>query len=147
MADRDGVRPAAGPAPTAAQRPAARPRVLPRACAITFYNAADALVPPGPDGAPGAGDLDLLPAVERRLLHEGPGAARRVGLWLVALEWAPLLRLRDRRRFSRLPHAQRRSFLGGWLGGRCAPRRRAMLHLRALVEEALASAGYSSDGA
>ena len=142
MADREGLRPAADAAPQGG------PRVLPRACARPFYNAADALVPPAEGGAPGAGDLDLLPRVELRLFHEGPAAARRLGLWLLAFEWTPLLRPGDRCRFSQLPRARRRALLADWAAGRCGPRRRAVLRLRALVEDALAAArAHSSEGA
>jgi hypothetical protein len=75
--------------------------------ARTFYAAADALAPP--DGGPGAGDVDLAPALDARLA--GWGAARRTSLlaFLVALEALP--RLAGRGGFSWLPRADRARLL------------------------------------
>lgn len=107
----------------------APPMSLSPRAARTFYNAADALVPPG-DG-PGAGDVDLVPALETRLTRWGP--LRRLGFvsLLAALEWQPLA-LR-RRGFSRLPRAERARLLGRWERSRLAPRRAAARALRDLV--------------
>lgn len=110
-------------------------RRLPPRRARTFYNLADALVPPG-DG-PGAGDVDLVPVLEARLARPGPrGAARALGLraLLWALEWQA--RLRGRRRgFSWLSRAERAALWRRWRESRLPPRRRAAAALEALVGE------------
>jgi hypothetical protein len=121
-------------------------RILSPRAARTFYNVADALVPPGPDGRPGAGDRDLWPAVERRLRHEGPGAARRIGAALALVEWLPVLDWRRRRGFSHLPLARRRALLERWERSRVGPLSHAIRGLRERVRRAMAS-GQSSDGA
>jgi len=107
----------------------APPRSLSPRAARTFYNAADALVPPA--GGPGAGDVDLVPALETRLAGWSP--LRRLGFvgLLAALEWQPLLR--RRRGFSRLPRAERARLLRRWEESRLAPRRAAARALRELV--------------
>ncbi len=105
----------------------------PRA-ARTFYNAADALVPPGPRGEPGAGDLDLVPELERRLRSEGVGAVRRLWLLLAILEAQPLATLQARRGFSWLPREDRRRILDAWRRSRIPARRRGVERLAGLVE-------------
>jgi hypothetical protein len=110
------------------------PRLLSPRAARTFYNAADALVPPGPGGEPGAGDLDLVPELERRLRFEGVGAVRRLWLLLAILEAQPLATLRARRGFSWLPREERRRILDAWRRSRIPARRRAVEWLAALVE-------------
>jgi hypothetical protein len=104
-----------------------------------LYNLADALYP----------ELtrDLAPAAERLLLHRGPGAIRRARLALLWLEWEPLLTLRARRRFWRLPLAERQAACARWRGSRFAFARRAWARLAALVEDALSASAQSSDGA
>jgi hypothetical protein len=109
-------------------------RLLSPRAARTFYNAADALVPPGPGGEPGAGDLDLVPELEQRLRFEGVGAVRRLWLLLAILEAQPLATLRARRGFSWLPREERRRILDAWRRSRIAARRRAVEGLAALVE-------------
>jgi hypothetical protein len=121
-------------------------RVLSARAARTFYNVADAFVPPGSDGRPGAGDRDLWPAVERRLRHEGPPAARRTWAALALVEWLPVLDPRVRRGFSHLPLARRRALLERWERSRVGPLSRAVRALRERVRRALESA-QSSDGA
>jgi hypothetical protein len=111
----------------------------PRA-ARTFYNVADALVPPGPRGEPGAGDLDLVPALERRLRGEGVGAVRRLWLLLAVLEAQPRATPRGRRGFSWLPREERRRLLDAWRGSRIPARRRALARLADLVDACLAAA-------
>lgn len=109
-------------------------RVLsPRACR-TLYNVADALLPAGP--GPGAGDVDLAPAVERALRGQGVAAVRRTWLVLALLEWWPILVLRGRRSFSWTPLEGRRRLLAAWRQSRLAPRRHALASLEALVLEA-----------
>lgn len=111
--------------------------------ARTFYNVADALVPPGPGpaGAPGAGDVDLLPALHRRWTQ---GATPRgsqgamppactVERWLARIERAPRLRLRPR--FSKLPREERVRLLARWEGSPWPARRAAARGLRELVTE------------
>ena len=101
----------------------------PRAIRV-LYNAADAWAA---DGAPA---VDVLPAVERRILHRGVGAARRTWLLLMALELEPLLTLRARRPFSFLPRDERRRTLARFEGSRVGPCRRGVETLRAWVVEA-----------
>ena len=117
---------------------AALRRLSPRA-ARTFYNAADALVPPGPRGEPGAGDLDLVPELERRLGCAGVSAVRRLWLLLAILEAQPLVTLRARRGFSWLPRAQRRRILDAWRRSRIPARRRAAEWLAGLVQRCYAA--------
>jgi hypothetical protein len=104
-----------------------------------LYNLADALHP----------ELvrDLVPAAARLLRHRGPGAARRFLLWLALLEWEPLLRGRARRRFWRLPRAERQAACARFRGSRFVWRRRAWAELSAWVEDALEASAHSSDGA
>jgi hypothetical protein len=106
--------------------------VLSRRAARTFYNVADAL-------APEAGDVDLVPELERRLRFGGAAAARRLWLLLALLEWQPLVTLRARRGFSWLPRAARREVLDGWARSRLPARRRARRWLDELVREGLAA--------
>jgi hypothetical protein len=119
--------------------PAAPHLLSPRAARI-FYNVADALVPPGPGGEPGAGDLDLVPELERRLRGEGVGAVRRLWLLLAILEAQPRATLRARRGFSWLPRAERRRILDAWRRSRIPARRRALARLAGLVDDCLAAA-------
>ena len=112
-----------------------RPELVSRRSARTFYNVADALKPPE-DGRPGAGDVDLLPALETRLRWRGVGAARRLFCILLAIEWLPVLGLRPGRRFWRLSRADRRTHLETWRRSRLRMRRQALVWLEALVEEA-----------
>jgi hypothetical protein len=91
-------------------------RVLSARASRTFYNVADAVVPAA-SGA-GAGDLDLIPCVERSLRSRGVGAARRTWLVLMALEWWPVVTLQARRGFSRASLDRRQQILESWLGSR-----------------------------
>lgn len=116
------------------------PRLLSPRAARTFYNAADALVPPGPDGEPGAGDVDLVPELERQLRFQGVGAARRLTCLLAALEWEPVLALRGRAGFSWLPREARRRILDAWARSRIPTRRLALARLEGLVRECFAAA-------
>jgi hypothetical protein len=118
--------------------PAAPHLLSPRAARI-FYNVADALVPPGPGGEPGAGDLDLVPELERRLRGEGVGAVRRLWLLLAILEAQPRATLRARRGFSWLPRAERRRILDAWRRSRIPARRRVVEWLARLVERCYAA--------
>jgi hypothetical protein len=123
------------------------PRPLGAASARTLYNLADALHP----------ELvrDLVPEAERCLRQRGLGAIRRFRLQLAALDWEPLLGGRVRRRFWRLPRAERQAACARWRESRFAARRRAWAELAALVEDALAAlvedalaaSPHSSDGA
>jgi hypothetical protein len=80
---------------------------LPPRAARTFYAVADALAPP--DGGPGAGDVDLAPALEARAA--GWSARRRAALlaFLAGLEALP--RLAARGGFAWLPRADRARLL------------------------------------
>ena len=108
-----------------------------------LYNLADALHPECV--------RDLVPAAARLLRHRGPGAARRQHLWLALLEWEPALTGHSRRRFWRLPRAERQEACARFRGSRFAWRRRAWAELSAWVEDALAASeaprAHSSDGA
>lgn len=106
---------------------------LSRRSARTLYNVADALFAPEP-GAPG---VDVAPAVERRIRWAGVGAARSTWLLLRAIEWQPVLTLRDRRGFSWLPREERAALLARWQRSPLAPGRRSLLRLRGWIEEAL----------
>jgi hypothetical protein len=120
--------------------PGAPPRLLSPRAARTFYNAADALVPPGSQGEPGAGDLDLVPELERRLRGEGVGAVRRLWLLLAILEAQPRGSPGARRGFSWLPREERRRILEAWRRSRIPARRRAVAWLAQLVDACLAAA-------
>jgi hypothetical protein len=102
--------------------------------ARTLYNVADAVLAPEP-GAPG---LDVAPAVERRIRWSGVAAARSLWLLLRALEWQPILTLRERRGFSWLPREERAALLARWEGSRLAPGRRTLIRLHGWIEEAAA---------
>jgi hypothetical protein len=102
-----------------------------------LYNVADAWLPPGPD-ARGGGDVDVLPALERRL--DGPPARWAIELTLLAIEWEPRLRLRSRHGFAWQSRAERRALLAAWEASPVRMRRRAAARLRALVEAAFADA-------
>ena len=104
-----------------------------------LYNLADAL---HPDCV-----RDLVPAAARLLRHRGPGAARRLLLWLAFLEWEPLVAGAARRRFWRLPRVERQAACARFRGSRFAWRRRAWAELSAWCEDAIAAAPHSSDGA
>lgn len=111
--------------------------------ARTLYNLADALWPPdgrGPEG----GALDVARPVGRGLRHDGPGAARRVWLWLTWLDWAPLLH--SRRRFWRLSREERAATFARFEESRFALARRAAAELRARLARAVDEL-HSSDGA
>jgi hypothetical protein len=107
---------------------AAREPLGPRAGRM-LYNLADALHPERP--------RDLVPAAARFLRHRGPGAVRRFHLWLALLEWEPLFAGRVRRRFWRLPRAEREAACARSRGSRFVWRRRAWAELSAWVEDAL----------
>jgi hypothetical protein len=124
----------------------ARPRVLSPRSVRTLYNVADALFPGGGAG-PEGGAVDVAPEVVRRLLHRGPGAARRAWFWLAVTEWAPVLGLRSRKSFSRLPRERRRELLERALSGGPAARRRALEQLRDWIGAALRDPAQSSEGA
>jgi len=96
-----------------------------------LYNLADAL---HPDPV-----RDLVPAAARLLRHRGPAAARRLLVWLTLLEWEPLLAGRARRRFWRLPLAERQAACVRSRTSRFAWRRRAWAELSAWVDDALAA--------
>lgn len=113
-----------------------RARPLGPGAARTLYNLSDALYPELP--------RDLAPAAERLLRHRGLGAIRRTRLLLLWLEWEPVLTLRARRRFFRLPLDERQAACARWRGSRFVFARRAWARLAAFVEDALAQ---SSDGA
>jgi hypothetical protein len=115
---------------------AERSRALSGRAARTFYNAADALLPPQP--GPGAGDVDLAPLLEERLAGS-PLRARALRLQLWLLEWQPRLRLQ--RGFSFLPRERRRELLQRAEASAFPPRRRAARALRRLVEELFAQSG------
>jgi len=120
-------------------------RLSPRR-ARTFYNLADALVPsPGPED-PGAGDVDLVPALEAWLAGEGRGRARRVRGVLWALEWQARLRGRAGG-FSWLPREERRALWRRWEHSRLPPRRRAAAELAAEVHRLWRDRGHSAEGA
>jgi len=120
-------------------------RLSPRR-ARTFYNLADALVPPPGPGEPGAGDVDLVPALEAWLAGEGRGRARQVRGILWALEWQA--RLRGRREgFSWLPREERRALWRRWERSRLPPRRRAAAELAAEVQRLWRARGHSAEGA
>ena len=110
----------------------ARARPLGASGARMLYNLADALYPELP--------RDLVPAAERRLLHEGLPTIRRVRLWLLWLEWEPVVTLHARRRFWRLPLAERQAACARLRESRFAGVRRAWARLAARVEDALAAA-------
>ena len=110
-------------------------RILSARASRTFYNVADAIAPPR--SGPGAGDVDLIPWVERSLRGRGLGAARWTWLVLTALEWWPIVTLQARRGFSRAPLERRRSVLASWCRSRIRLRREAVRSLEALVDEAL----------
>ena len=115
-------------------------RPLSRRSARTLYNVADALLPPPKPGEPGAGDLDVAPFVEQRIRWGGVGVARRCWLLLTWIEWQPVLTLRARRGFSRLPRERRRALLRTWQQSRVPARRRAFEGLREWVEAGAAEA-------
>jgi hypothetical protein len=104
-----------------------------------LYNLADALHPETV--------RDLVPAAAQELRHRGPAAVRRFRLWLALLEWEPLLSGRARRRFWRLPRAERQAACARFRGSRFVWRRRAWAELSAWVEDALEASPHSSDGA
>jgi hypothetical protein len=109
----------------------------PRAARV-LYNVADALAG---EGAP---PVDVAPAVEQAIRHRGVGAARRVWLLLLCIEWQPVASFRERRGFSWLPRERRRALLEGWERSGFAPRRRAFAELRGWIEAARAAALQSS---
>ena len=109
---------------------------LPARPARTFYNVADALIPPGPDSGLGAGGADLAPDAARLLRERGAGERRRF-LWsLWCLEWQPVVTLRGRGSFSQLPRERRATILRGWQRSRLALFRRAFYLLDDVVREA-----------
>jgi hypothetical protein len=116
-------------------------RILSARVTRTFYNVADAVVPSA-SGA-GAGDVDLVPWVERSLRGRGLGAARRTWLVLTALEWWPIVTLKARHGFSRASLERRREVLDSWSRSRLAVRREAMRGLEALVHESFESQARS----
>ena len=106
--------------------------------ARVLYNVADALSG-GDDGA-----VDVLPGVEDRIRWRGVGAARRTWLLLMAIEWAPILRPRVRRPFSRLPRATRRNLLAGWERSRLAVCRHSFAELCEWIAQAASPPDQSS---
>lgn len=112
--------------------------------ARTLYNLADALWPPGGPGVEG-GALDVARPVAGELRHEGPAAARRLWLWLLWLDWAPLLHSRGRR-FWQLSREERRATFARFEESRFALVRRAAADLRARLARAV-EALHSSEGA
>jgi hypothetical protein len=108
-----------------------RVRHLPPSAARTFYNAADALLPPG--AGPGAGDVDLAIGLEARLAHWS--AWRRAGFvaLLALLEASPRLSLRGG--FSWLSREERARRLERLEHGPLLPLRAAARALRGLVGE------------
>ncbi|MDX1648410.1 MAG: hypothetical protein R3263_01025 [Myxococcota bacterium] len=131
---------------------ATRATPLARRLVPALYGVADVRAP-APPGRGGGGDVDVAPEVARRLRRRGPAAARRAHLALLWLEWSPVVGLRARRPFSRLPRKARARALARLRQSRLPPLRRAVRELEALVDEALAAAGvaaggpHSSDGA
>lgn len=75
---------------------------LPPEAHRTFYNVADALLPP----APGAVGVDWAPGVEAAVARSGEASARRLLAILSRLEARPLVGWRARA-FSRLPRSER----------------------------------------
>jgi hypothetical protein len=112
-------------------------RILSARASRTFYNVADAIVPSA-SGA-GAGDVDLVPWVERSLRGRGVGAARRTWLVLTALEWWPIVTLKARHGFSRASLERRREVLESWSRSRLGVRREAMRGLEVLVRKSFES--------
>jgi len=117
---------------------AGRPLQITASRARTFYNVADALIPPG-EGRPGGGELDLVPASEERLRALDPRSARQLLALLWLLEWQPRFCLRSLSGFSWLPRTERRVLLEGWRLSRLALCRRLFHDLQALVREAYAA--------
>jgi hypothetical protein len=76
--------------------------------ARTLYNLADARLPESLARAADGARLDVLPALERTLRHQGLGAIRRTWLLLALLEYWPILAGPRRRRYWRLDTAARR---------------------------------------
>jgi len=114
--------------------------------ARTFYNLVDAFRPPGEAGAPGAGDVDLLPVLERSMGRAGVGSARRWWVVLALVEWLPVLGPRSRRGFSRLPRAERQRRLARLV--RIPGLSASLASLGEEVDRALDSGrDHSSDGA
>lgn len=114
----------------ASDRRPAPPSRFSREAARTFYNAADALLPP----APGAVAIDWMPAVEACVARRGEAVARRLSALLARLERAPV-GWRSHRTFSRLAREERAAWLARW----AADPRRGADH--ALLLELLAAAG------
>ena len=75
--------------------------------ARTLYNLADAMLPGALARRPDGSSIDLLPAFEASLRHEGLGSIRRNWVLLVVLDWWPVLAGPDRRRFWRLDRTAR----------------------------------------
>jgi len=103
----------------------------PRAARV-LYNVADALA------GEGAQPVDVAPAVEREIRHRGVGAARRLWLLLMMIEWQPVASFQERRGFSWLPRERRRALLAGW------ERSRRFAELRGWIEAARRAALQSS---
>lgn len=77
------------------------------ATARTLYNLVDARWPE-------RAGADVLPGIERAVRHAGPGAARRLWLACRLLDLEPLLHGPVRRRFWRLPRAERARAAARW---------------------------------
>lgn len=77
--------------------------------ARVFYGAADAWFPPGEDGTPGAGELDVVAHLGPHL--RGAGDRRRLERSLAWLEASPWLLLHSRCGFCWLSRAERRAWL------------------------------------
>jgi hypothetical protein len=117
--------------------------LLPPPAARTFYNVADALLPPEP-GRPGGGDVDLLAVIERSETLRAHADWRRVRRALRWIEWGPRLALRAPRGFSWLPRERRRALLERWSGSRLEVRRRDLGELVRLVQGAWEAAQRES---
>lgn len=92
----------------AGKSPVAGWALSPRAARV-FYGAADAWFPPGADGTPGAGDLDVVAHLGPHL--RGVGDRRRLQRTLAWLEASPRLLLHSRRGFCWLSRDERRAWL------------------------------------
>ena len=110
-----------------------RDSALSRRSARTLYNVADALIPD-------AARADVAPGVERRIRWAGVGTARATWLLLRALEWHPVLTLREPRGFSWLPRPDRQALLSRWQRSPLFPGRRTLTRLHTWIEDSLTEA-------
>lgn len=112
-------------------------RGLSASAARVFYNLADAWLP-------AAGDVDLVPALERLVT---PAEQRALERGLRLLEWEPRLRLWSLRGFAWLPRERRRELLALWARSPWPARRRWVVRTRALLEAAWRARDQSRAGA